>query len=129
MPLCVTFAFFQDWNKFVVDPTLQEERVMNGRLIFGLNIHKEICALQMIGGVTMTSEEVLKYANIASKKCAELTDIVKNALSRKYPQSKPDIILNTRKAKEDLAYPDYNNATISMLLGVSFYDRILCMQP
>ena len=29
--------------------------------------------------------------------------------------SKPDIILNTRKAKENLAVPSYNSATISML--------------
>ena len=45
-------------NTFLVDPTFQEERVMNGRLIFGLNIHKEICALQMIGGVSISPDEV-----------------------------------------------------------------------
>ena len=112
MPLCVTFAFFQDGNTFLVDPTFQEERVMNGRLIFGLNIHKEICALQMIGGVSISPDEVMKYVKIATVKCAELTEAVKNALLKSLPPSKPDIILNTRKAKENLAVPSYNSATI-----------------
>eukprot|EP00731_Ephydatia_muelleri_P023111 Em0015g694a len=115
MPLCVTFAFFQDGNTFLVDPTFQEERVMNGRLIFGLNIHKEICALQMIGGVSISPDEVIKYAKIATVKCTELTEVVKSALSKSLPPSKPDIILNTRKAKEDLAVPNYKSATIRQI--------------
>lgn len=42
---------------------------MNGHLIFGLNIHKEICALQMIGGVSILPEEVSflsEYRNLLS---------------------------------------------------------------
>lgn len=41
-----------------MDPTLSEEAVMGGRLVVGMNIHREICALQMAGGVSILPEQV-----------------------------------------------------------------------
>ena len=42
----------------LVDPTHSEEAVMDGRLVVGVNIHREICALQMAGGVAILPEQV-----------------------------------------------------------------------
>ena len=42
-----------------MDPTLSEESVMEGKLVIGMNIHKEICALQMTGGVAIEQEQVI----------------------------------------------------------------------
>ena len=42
----------------LVDPTHQEERVMDGRLVVAMNVHREICALQMAGGVAILPEQV-----------------------------------------------------------------------
>ena len=42
----------------LVDPTLSEEAVMDGRMVVGMNIHREICALQMSGGVALLPELV-----------------------------------------------------------------------
>ena len=41
-----------------MDPTLSEEVVMEGRMVVGMNIHREICALQMSGGVALLPELV-----------------------------------------------------------------------
>ena len=32
---------------------------MEGKLVIGMNVHKEICALQMIGGVAIEQEQVI----------------------------------------------------------------------
>ena len=42
----------------MVDPSLTEEGVMEGRLVIGMNVHREICALQMTGGVAIEQEQV-----------------------------------------------------------------------
>ena len=42
----------------VLDPTLSEEAVMDGRMIIGMNVHREICAIQMIGGVVILPDQV-----------------------------------------------------------------------
>ncbi len=42
----------------LVDPSLEEEQVMEGRLVVGMNTHMEICVLQMIGGVAILPEQV-----------------------------------------------------------------------
>ena len=49
-----------------MDPSHEEEYVMEGRLIISMNIHKEICTLQLTGGVTLLQEQVLYiiYASI-----------------------------------------------------------------
>ena len=83
-----------------MDPTHEEEQVMDGRLIVGMNIHREICALQMTGGVAILPEQVrliyslhlsclltlnfewqvLRCTNIATVKCTEVTEVIKTAL-------------------------------------------------
>jgi len=41
-----------------VDPTQLEEKVMDGKLVVGMNVHREICALQMTGGVAILPDQV-----------------------------------------------------------------------
>ncbi|CAJ0645592.1 3916_t:CDS:2 [Entrophospora sp. SA101] len=53
MPICVTFAFFENGEHFVVDPTLQEEQTKSGDMTITLNDHKEIFALSKAGGVAL----------------------------------------------------------------------------
>ena len=99
----------------LVDPSLEEEEVMDGRLVVGMNIHREICVLQMAGGVAILPDQVsllftpsshslplppslhlpptapilllcaalqlLRCSKIATVKCAEITEMIKNALT------------------------------------------------
>jgi exosome complex RNA-binding protein Rrp42 (RNase PH superfamily) len=42
----------------VVDPSLQEERVMDGRMSVVMNNFREICAVHKAGGVLLSAEQV-----------------------------------------------------------------------
>lgn len=42
-----------------MDPGFEEEQVMDGRLTVAMNVHREICALQMAGGVALHPDQVL----------------------------------------------------------------------
>lgn len=42
----------------MVDPTHEEEVVIDGRLILAMNVHREICTLQMTGGVALLPDQV-----------------------------------------------------------------------
>ena len=53
------YIIIHDYREYLlVDPTLSEEAVMDGRLVVGMNVHREICALQMSGGVALLPELV-----------------------------------------------------------------------
>ena len=41
-----------------MDPSRAEEVVMEGRLVVGMNIHREICVLGMAGGVAILPDQV-----------------------------------------------------------------------
>ena len=42
----------------LVDPSLTEETVMEGRLVIGMNVHREICVLGMAGGFALLPDQV-----------------------------------------------------------------------
>ena len=42
----------------LVDPSFEEEQVLNGQMLIVMNIHSEICTMQMTGGVALSSEQV-----------------------------------------------------------------------
>ncbi len=50
-PVCSTFAFFKasEATAVCVDPTWQEEAVMDGKIVFGVNSYREICTLHLAG--------------------------------------------------------------------------------
>jgi len=60
----------------LVDPTDKEEQVMDGRLIVGVNEHKEICALHLAGGVAILPEQIIRCFEIAASKCKLHTAII-----------------------------------------------------
>ena len=60
---------------------------MDGRMVVGMNIHREICALQMSGGVALLPELVVRCTQIAVAKCAEITETIKKALNGKSDQT------------------------------------------
>ncbi|XP_019621715.1 PREDICTED: exosome complex component RRP45-like [Branchiostoma belcheri] len=82
MPVCVTFAFFDQGEFLLVDPTRSEERVMNGRMVVGMNMHREICTLMMSGGMLLVKEQVLRCSQIATVKVAEIIELIQKALDK-----------------------------------------------
>ncbi len=80
IPISITFGFFDDGKNIVVDPSLKEELVMDGRMTLTLNSHREICAVQKGGGTPLTVDQILQCTRIAAVKVEEITEILQQAL-------------------------------------------------
>ncbi|XP_020863934.1 exosome complex component RRP45 isoform X2 [Phascolarctos cinereus] len=80
MPICVSFAFFQQGTYLLVDPNEREERVMDGLLVIAMNKHREICTVQSSGGIMLLQDQVLRCSKIAGVKVAEITELIQKAL-------------------------------------------------
>ncbi|XP_061441184.1 exosome complex component RRP45 isoform X2 [Rhineura floridana] len=80
MPICVSFAFFQQGTYLLVDPSEQEERVMDGLLVIAMNKHREICTIQSSGGIMLLKDQVLRCSKITGVKVTEITELIQKAL-------------------------------------------------
>ncbi|CAI2181919.1 8884_t:CDS:2 [Funneliformis geosporum] len=80
MPICITFAFFEDGKYVVVDPTLQEEQIRQGDMTMTLNIHKELCTLSKAGGIPLEMETIIDCSRIATSKATWITEQIRAAL-------------------------------------------------
>ncbi|KAE8630486.1 hypothetical protein XENTR_v10000838 [Xenopus tropicalis] len=80
MPICVSFAFFQQGIYLLVDPSEREERVMDGLLVISMNKHREICTIQSSGGIMLLKEQVLRCSKVAGVKVGEITELIQKAL-------------------------------------------------
>ncbi|NP_001085439.1 exosome component 9 L homeolog [Xenopus laevis] len=80
MPICVSFAFFQQGIYLLVDPNEREERVMDGLLVIAMNKHREICTIQSSGGIMLLKEQVLRCSKVAGVKVGEITELIQKAL-------------------------------------------------
>ena len=50
IPVCLSYALFDESRILVADPTLEEERCSSGHVVIGMNTHNEICLLDYPGG-------------------------------------------------------------------------------
>lgn len=51
VPLSITFGLFENNSKFIVDPTLNEEKCINGIVIISANKFGEICYLHTYNSI------------------------------------------------------------------------------
>jgi exosome complex RNA-binding protein Rrp42 (RNase PH superfamily) len=61
----------------MMDPTDREEKIIDGTITFTFNSFRELCAVHKIGGAPISSNQVLRCANIAAARVGELTEILK----------------------------------------------------
>ncbi|RKO97885.1 ribosomal protein S5 domain 2-like protein, partial [Caulochytrium protostelioides] len=84
LPVCVTFAFFNDGHDVVLDPTRGEEIAASpatpDSMAFVLNANGELCALRKDGGCAMDLKRVLQCGRLAALKAADLTKAIKDAV-------------------------------------------------
>jgi exosome complex component RRP42 len=73
-PVPVTFAKIGD--NILVDPSLEEEHVMDARLTMTFDKDGNICAIQKGGRNYFTLEEILEATKVAQRKTEELRKIV-----------------------------------------------------
>ncbi len=63
-------------NNFILDPSLQEENVLEAKLSVGVREDGKICALQKQGIKGLTSEEIEKMVDLAMEKSEELRKLI-----------------------------------------------------
>ncbi|KMZ59696.1 Protein ECERIFERUM 7 [Zostera marina] len=80
LPVAITFAFFNEGNILVIDPSNHEEIVSGGRMTVSINTNSEICAIQKAGGEGVMSGVVMQCMRIASMKAADITKEIKNSV-------------------------------------------------
>ena len=73
-PLMCTLA--KIGNELVVDPSLEEDSVLDARISLGIKADGSICATQKGGSTPLTREEILKAIGIAQKKTEELRKFI-----------------------------------------------------
>jgi len=79
-PVCVTFAFFDGGALAAIDPTHQEEEVMEGRATFALNAHRELVAVHKIGGAPLSQDVLMRCTRIAADKAVYMSELLRVAL-------------------------------------------------
>ncbi|KAK3719854.1 hypothetical protein RRG08_040155 [Elysia crispata] len=82
MPLLVSFAFFSQGKFMLVDPSSKEEKVMEGKMVVGMNKHRELCTLQVTGQMLLLKEQVLRCSSIALTKVTKITELIHEALDK-----------------------------------------------
>ncbi|XP_035826075.1 exosome complex component RRP45 [Aplysia californica] len=80
MPLLVSFSFFLQGKYLLVDPSEKEEKVMDGKMVIGMNKHREICTLQVTGQNLLLKDQVLRCSSIAVTKVTKTTELIVQAL-------------------------------------------------
>lgn len=74
LPVCVTFAFFEEGKYILLDPTEMEEHVMDGTLVICMNRHKEICLVQTTGNVSVLKEQISRCKEICFSNVCNITE-------------------------------------------------------
>jgi exosome complex component RRP42 len=69
-PLMCTFAKIN--GELIIDPSLDEENVMDARISIGMREDGSICAMQKGGQMPLTKEEVMNAVNKTTEKTKEL---------------------------------------------------------
>lgn len=75
-PFLVSFAFYDDGETVLADPTDLEERVAEGVLTVGANSHEEICLLHQ-RGCTVRGDLVLLCSRLAAVRAKTIADVIK----------------------------------------------------
>jgi exosome complex component RRP42 len=72
-PIAVTYVKIAE--HFIMDPTADEEEVMDGRITVTIDQNGNVTTLQKAGPVGFTLEEIQKCINSAGEKAAEIREL------------------------------------------------------
>jgi len=80
VPVCVSHAMFDGGKLLVADPTVEEEACSTGRVLIGMNLHREICLLDYPGGLPISSKVFRQLPHLAFDKVEALTKFIDTVL-------------------------------------------------
>jgi len=82
MPLTVTFGFFDQGKYLLIDPTELEEKCMDGKLVIGMNKHRELSTMQLSGNILLLKDQINRCVNIATSRVVKLSEQIEDELKR-----------------------------------------------
>ena len=56
--LCTTISFTIPSGALVLDPTLKEDAVCDGKICIAMNTHHEVCLLRKLGALAVAPKQV-----------------------------------------------------------------------
>jgi exosome complex component RRP42 len=77
-PLAVTIVKIGE--NFIIDPTADEEEVLDARLTVTLDEEGNVCTIQKAGPIGLSLEEIKKALNLAQKKASEIRQYLNEAM-------------------------------------------------
>lgn len=84
IPLSVTFGFVAAADEknvaIIVDPTDEEEQVLDGTMTVAVNAHREICSVHKGGGCPVPQPVILRCLSLASARAMDSIQIVTSAV-------------------------------------------------
>jgi len=75
-------TFIKVNGNILLDPSLEEESILDARLTITIEDSGMVCAMQKAGAGAWSKDEVLKCFDIAEKKTPELRKMVEDALKK-----------------------------------------------
>ena len=68
-------------SMLILDPTDLEERVMEGKLVVGMNPYKEICVLHLAGSCSVDKKLITRCTEMAFTRVKTVAQMIKDALA------------------------------------------------
>ncbi|RNA07885.1 Exosome complex component RRP45, partial [Brachionus plicatilis] len=82
MPITLSFAFFDQGKFLLVDPTELEEKCMDGKLVIGMNRHREICTMQLSGNMLLLKDQIKRCVDITANKVLKITEFIQEEINK-----------------------------------------------
>ncbi|GLV35169.1 Rrp45 [Carabus blaptoides fortunei] len=81
-PVCVSYATFNEGALSIADPTLLEEAVSEGELVFGVNAFKEICSVHLGGNALTSANLIIDCASKAAARALLVVQKIKDCIEQ-----------------------------------------------
>jgi len=81
LPICVTFGFTEKGETIIVDPLDMEEKVLEGKIVVGMNNHREICTLHCSGSMLINKAEVLRCTSTSIARVQDITALIRKVIA------------------------------------------------
>lgn len=76
---------------------------MDGKLVIGMNRHREICTMQLSGNILLLKDQIKRCVNIAGTKVTQLTDYIQAEITKSNEVAKSKGIREfSKKNKEQM---------------------------
>lgn len=82
LPICLTFSFFSKGTIVLLDASRSEEELRSGEMSITMNKNNELSQLNKAGGVSITSDILMKCLRIALVKTQEFTELIEAAVKQ-----------------------------------------------